>query len=231
MSLGYDGDTRTFDEPDKSFLNSAGRDKALGGAAKRAFDVVGATLALLFLAPLLVMLFALVKSFDRGPAIYAHRRVGQGGRAFMCLKFRTMRGDSDEALRRLIERDSEAAREWAETRKLKRDPRVTPIGEVLRKTSLDELPQLLNILRGEMSFVGPRPVVLAEMDHYGQNRVFYLCARPGLTGLWQVSGRNDVSYQRRVEFDRQYAETWSFWNDARIVVRTIPAILKAEGVY
>lgn len=203
----------------------------LGGQLKRALDVFGALVALVLLAPLFLMVAAIMKLSDPGPVFFAHSRIGHGGRSFLCLKFRTMVTDSPEVLARHLAASSAATDEWEATRKLRNDPRVTPLGEILRKTSLDELPQLLNILRGEMSFVGPRPVVLAEIERYGASRDCYLCARPGLTGLWQVSGRNDVSYQARVGFDQQYAETWSLWNDFKIVLRTIPAVMKSEGVY
>lgn len=232
MSLQFDFKTQlVVDGEEPLYLPSEPGGAVLGGPLKHALDVVGAVFALLLLSPLFLMVAAIMKLSDPGPVFFAHRRIGQGGRSFLCLKFRTMIVDGPEVLARHLAANSAAAAEWEATRKLRQDPRVTPLGEILRKTSLDELPQLVNILRGEMSFVGPRPVVLAEIERYGANSEFYLCARPGLTGLWQVSGRNDVSYQARVGFDRQYAETWSLWNDVKIVARTIPAVMKSEGVY
>ncbi len=195
---------------------------------KSGFDVAAAVAALLFLAPLLIVLGVLVR-LDGGPVLFAHTRVGRGGNRFPCLKFRSMVVDADAVLRRLLESDPQAAQEWAATQKLRHDPRITWIGRVLRKTSVDELPQLLNVIRREMSLVGPRPIVAAEVARYGQDIVYYLSARPGITGLWQVSGRSDTSYAQRVALDIAYVRDWSLWMDAAIVARTIPAVLKRKG--
>jgi exopolysaccharide production protein ExoY len=162
---------------------------------------------------------------------YRHRRIGLNGADFDCLKFRSMVANGDEVLARHLAANSEAAREWEETRKLKNDPRITPLGSNLRKTSIDELPQLVNILRGEMSFVGPRPIVTAEVPKYGACIDQYLSARPGLTGPWQVSGRNEVDYTTRVELDRNYIESWSFWRDLAIIVKTARVVVSARGSY
>jgi undecaprenyl-phosphate galactose phosphotransferase len=195
---------------------------------KTAIDVIVASAALLVLAPLLVLLAALVK-LDGGPVLFAHTRIGRGGNRFPCLKFRSMVVDADVVLQRLLESDAAAAAEWAETQKLRHDPRITWIGRILRNTSLDELPQLFNVLRRDMSLVGPRPIVTAEMSRYGGDIVYYLAARPGITGLWQVSGRSDTSYAERVALDAAYVRDWSLWKDAAIVARTIPAVLKRKG--
>lgn len=203
----------------------------IGGIAKRSFDVSSALLAILILSPIFLMIMALVKFSDRGPAFYGHRRVGHNGRMFHCLKFRTMVMNGDEVLRQYLAANPEAEEEWKATRKLKNDPRVTAIGSVLRKLSLDELPQLINILRGEMSVVGPRPVVDEELNYYESAASYYLSTRPGLTGLWQISGRNDVSYKARVDFDTQYVRNWSMMQDVSIIVKTIPAVCMSRGSY
>jgi len=203
----------------------------IGGATKRAIDIIVASLALILFLPLFGFVAALVKWCDPGPVLYAHRRVGYASRPFGCLKFRTMVVNGDEVLRNHLQSSPEAAREWAQTRKLKCDPRVTAVGFILRKLSIDELPQLINVLRGEMSIVGPRPIVYDEITMYGQDAGYYLRSRPGLTGAWQVSGRNDETYARRVSLDRQYVENWSLWQDAVIIVRTIPVLVSAKGSY
>ena len=197
--------------------------------AKRALDIVMASTLLVLLLPLLVALVAMVR-MDGGPAFFGHRRIGRNGTGFGCLKFRSMVPDSDRVLQDLLARDPEAARNWALNRKLRDDPRITRLGRVLRATSLDELPQLLNVLRGEMSFVGPRPVVEEELrQHYGAAAADYMAVRPGITGLWQVSGRSDTSYEQRVALDRRYVQELSLRNDIVILARTVPAVLLRRG--
>lgn len=203
----------------------------IGGMFKRFFDVVAALAGLVVLSPLLLMLALLVKCSDGGRVFYGHRRIGRNGRVFRCLKFRTMVENGDEVLAAHLAKNPQDREEWAATRKLQSDPRVTRVGAVLRKLSLDELPQIFNILRGEMSFVGPRPVVGDELLMYGTAASFYLQSRPGLTGLWQVSGRNDVSYGTRVAFDRHYVENWSFVFDLKILIWTVPAVFSSRGSY
>jgi exopolysaccharide production protein ExoY len=202
-----------------------------GGIAKRAFDVSAACLGLIFLSPLFLMVMLLVKLSDRGPIFYGHRRIGHNGQEFRCLKFRTMVTNGDKVLQDHLRNNPKAMEEWRETRKLQDDPRVTAVGAVLRKLSLDELPQLFNIIRGEMSVVGPRPVVRDELEMYENAAVYYLQSRPGLTGLWQISGRNDVSYATRVAFDTHYVENWSLVRDVVIIARTIPAVCAQRGSY
>ncbi|MCO5065955.1 MAG: sugar transferase [Rhizobiaceae bacterium] len=204
---------------------------AVGGFTKRGMDIAGSALGLILIAPLFLLLVALVKLSDGGPAFYAHRRIGRGGRVFNCLKFRTMVPNGDEVLANYLRENPAAHEEWRRDRKLKDDPRVTPVGIVLRKLSLDELPQIINILRGDMSIVGPRPVVLDELEKYGPAAAHYLSTRPGLTGLWQVSGRNNISYDARVQFDRHYVENWSVASDVIIIFKTIPAVWLARGSY
>lgn len=212
-------------------LESSVETAPIGGFVKRGFDIVGASAALILLSPLLLMLSLLVKFSDGGAVFYGHRRIGRGGRIFQCLKFRTMVENGDEVLEAHFAAFPECREEWDATRKLKNDPRVTRAGQVLRKLSLDELPQIINILQGDMSIVGPRPVVKDELDIYGPCAVFYLKSRPGLTGLWQISGRNDTSYAKRVALDRHYVENWSFSTDLLIIIKTIPAVCTSRGSY
>jgi exopolysaccharide production protein ExoY len=203
----------------------------IGGISKRSFDILVAFAALIVLSPIFVLIMALVKYSDGGSVFYGHRRIGYNGSMFRCLKFRTMSENSDTLLQQYFEQNPAAYEEWRTTRKLQDDPRVTVVGTVLRKLSLDELPQLINILRGEMSIVGPRPVVEDELELYEASAVYYLQTRPGLTGLWQVSGRNDVSYSARIEFDTHYVRNWSLAADLVIVARTIPAVCLSRGSY
>jgi Undecaprenyl-phosphate galactose phosphotransferase WbaP len=208
-----------------------GRLAAMQPALKRGLDILGAASLLLLLAPLMLVLALLVKR-DGGPAFYAHRRVGRGGALFGCLKFRSMVIDSDARLAELLARDPAARAEWEATRKLKADPRVTAVGRFLRASSLDELPQLINVLRGEMSLVGPRPVIQAELEqHYGAAAAHYMMVRPGITGLWQVSGRNDTSYEQRVRLDVGYVARASLAEDVRILLATPIAVLRRRGAY
>ncbi len=200
----------------------------LARAAKIALDVLGAGLILLFASPVALAVAVAIKR-DGGPLFYAHTRVGAGGRRFPCLKFRSMAENSAELLEDLLRNDPQAAAEWAATQKLRDDPRITRVGAFLRKTSLDELPQLLNVLRLEMSLVGPRPIVENELVHYGDNIAYYYETRPGLTGLWQVSGRSDTSYRERVQLDTWYVKNWTLWHDIAILAKTVPAVLNRSG--
>jgi len=203
----------------------------VGGAAKRAFDIVLSALAITVLSPVLLVLALAVKATSPGPVLFRHSRVGWNGRPFMCLKFRTMVANAEEVLERHLAADPAAAEEWACTQKLKSDPRVTSPGRLLRRFSLDELPQLFNVLRGDMSLVGPRPVVDAELARFGDASAAYLAARPGITGPWQISGRSDVTYESRVRVDSDYVEKWSLWRDLTILFLTIPAVVLARGSY
>lgn len=180
------------------------------------------------LAPLIACVAWVIRR-DGGAATYGHYRVGNGGRLFKCLKFRTMRPDADSVLTELLERDSALRAEWHRHHKLSNDPRVTRVGRWLRRTSLDELPQLLNVLRGEMALVGPRPITLEELRRYGPARWQYLSVLPGMTGLWQVSGRNGTGYARRIELDEHYVRNRSAWLDAKILARTAVVIMTGEG--
>jgi Undecaprenyl-phosphate galactose phosphotransferase WbaP len=210
---------------------SRGGPPACGGIVCRAFDIVIAVLAIIFLAPLLLTVALAVKLGDGGPALFGHQRLGLGGRPFRCLKFRSMQIDADQRLAAVLASDPFARREWERDHKLRKDPRITPIGDFLRKSSLDELPQLFNVLRGEMSIVGPRPIVAAEVRRYGARYASYCKVRPGITGFWQVSGRNDTTYRRRVAMDTVYARNKTFWWDIKIVFLTVPAVVLAKGSY
>ncbi len=204
---------------------------ALRPYAKRALDILGAGALLLLTLPVFLVLAALVR-LDGGRVFYAHERIGRGGRAFGCLKFRSMVMDADKRLAELLERDAAARAEWDSTRKLKNDPRVTWVGRFLRASSLDELPQLVNVLKGEMSLVGPRPVQASELAvYYGAAAQHYMQVRPGITGPWQVSGRNDTSYAQRVALDVAYVSQPSLLNDIRILLRTPIAVLARRGAY
>ena len=197
---------------------------------KRSVDLVLGILLVVVLSPVLGVLALLVRR-DGGQAVFSHERIGEGGRRFKCLKFRTMVCDAEQRLQSLLDSDPDAALSWERDHKLKDDPRITSIGRFLRKTSLDELPQLLNVLRGEMSLVGPRPIVADEIIRYGVAYDYYRQARPGMTGLWQISGRNDVSYAERVRLDVWYARNWSPWLDIVLLFKTFPIVFRRDGAY
>jgi exopolysaccharide production protein ExoY len=190
-----------------------------------------ALFGIVLLAPLLVICFVATVATSPGPALFRHKRVGFSGKHFNCLKFRTMVMDAPERLVNLLESDPIAAAEWAATRKLRHDPRVTYIGAILRRSSLDELPQIFNVLRGEMSIVGPRPVTEEDLVRYGSSVEAYLACRPGITGLWQVSGRSGTTYEKRVACDALYAQKWSLSLDAKILMVTASALLLLDGAY
>lgn len=197
---------------------------------KRCFDLFASICILIIGSPVLLWIAAKVLASGR-PIFYGHKRVGQHGKHFPCYKFRTMLPNADKLLQELLARDPEAKAEWQRDFKLKNDPRITPIGQFLRKTSLDELPQLWNVLKGEMSLVGPRPIVDAELERYGNQVDYYLEAKPGVTGLWQISGRNDITYDTRVYLDAWYVKNWSLFNDLVILFKTLKVILKKDGAY
>jgi exopolysaccharide production protein ExoY len=193
------------------------------------FNRIAAVLILLALSPVMLVVAWLVRRQDHGPVLFGHYRVGRDGRLFRCLKFRTMRMNSAEMLAELLARDPAARAEWDRDHKLSNDPRVTPIGDFLRRTSLDELPQLFNVLRGEMVLVGPRPITVEELTKYGAVRWHYLSVPPGITGLWQVSGRSDTTYDERVDLDKRYVETRSPWMDLCVLFKTVKVVLMRDG--
>jgi exopolysaccharide production protein ExoY len=203
----------------------------VGGWAKRLFDIFGAAGGIFILLPVLICVTLVLIATQGSPVFVRHRRIGARGTGFDCLKFRTMVVNPDEVLEAHLKEDPSAREEWENTRKLRHDPRVTPFGAVLRQTSVDELPQLFNVLLGHMSLVGPRPIVEAEIRRYGIHFREYKLARPGLTGLWQISGRSDVGYEARVRLDTDYVVNWNFARDLKIILRTVPAVLSGRGCY
>ena len=198
---------------------------------KRLMDCTLLIITLPITLPVILTVAVIVKLTSKGPVFFRQARLGDGGEVFYAYKFRTMRPDADQVLEQYLVEHPELRRQWAKNHKLKDDPRITRFGLFLRKLSLDELPQLLNVLKGEMSLVGPRPIVKAEIERYGDTYKLYCSVLPGITGLWQVSGRNDISYQERIGFDEFYVKNWSIWLDFHILLRTIRVIVLREGAY
>lgn len=199
------------------------------GRSKRVVDLLLSGAGLLFMAPALLVIAIALLLVDGRPIIYRHTRIGRDGRPFECLKFRTMRKDADRYLAELLARDEKRKLEWSSTQKLTNDPRVHWLGRYLRMSSADELPQLLNVQRGEMSLVGPRPVVASELERYGSNLYCYLGLRPGITGLWQVNRRADTTYEERIQFDLDYFHSRSMRADLAILVKTVGVVLLARN--
>lgn len=199
--------------------------------SKLIFDKVFAAAALVMISPVLLLIFIAVRLEGGGPAIFRHSRVGLGGETFSCLKFRTMKPDSQSRLDQILDIDPIAKDEWEESRKLYRDPRVSRLGAFLRKTSLDELPQFWNILIGDMSVVGPRPITWDETRYYASRFPVYASVRPGLTGAWQIGGRSETTYKERVDLDVNYIRHWSLLNDIRIVFKTVDVVLLRKGAF
>lgn len=198
---------------------------------KRGFDIVCTTIGIICLSPVLIGVALWIYKDSPGPVIFKHRRVGRNGREFPCYKFRSMCVDADVKLKELLEKDPEARAEWEKDFKLKNDPRITRSGAFLRRTSLDELPQLFNVLKGEMSLVGPRPIIRDEVPRYGKYIEDFYMVRPGVTGMWQTSGRSDVSYDERVQMDTWYVRNWNVWFDIVLIWRTIGVVLGKKGAY
>ena len=201
--------------------------------AKRVFDLASVLVILALFWWAIIGVAVAVRLTTGSPVIYGHRRIGRDGREFKCYKFRSMVPNADEVLAHLLATDAGAREEWRRDFKLKDDPRITRVGRFIRKTSLDEFPQLWNVVVNDMSIVGPRPVVKKELDqHYhGSCLSHYLSVKPGLTGLWQVSGRNDMHYAERVELDRRYVRSWGLWSDFMIVMRTVGVMFRRKGAY
>jgi len=202
---------------------------SLTSLLKRGIDIVLSGTALFFLLPLYAFIAIAIRLQDGGSVLFVQKRIGLDGVGFNCLKFRTMINDAEERLASVLEKSADARHEWETMGKLTNDPRITWIGNFLRKTSLDELPQLVNVLLGEMSLVGPRPIVTAEIAKYGEDFDSYIAVRPGVSGLWQVSGRSDVGFDQRVQMDKRYATEWSTLMDLSIILRTIPTLLARKG--
>ena len=197
---------------------------------KRAMDLIGSLLLIIMLSPILIIIAFLIHR-DGGSSFYSQERVGYGGKIFKCLKFRSMVVNSKQRLEEVLESCPDARSEWEKDFKLKNDPRITAIGSFLRKTSLDELPQLFNVLRGDMSLVGPRPIVEDELRRYGALKGKYLSTRPGMTGLWQVSGRNDTTYRERVSLDCYYVDNWKLHTDIFLLIKTLTVVFHGRGAY
>jgi len=200
-------------------------------AAKRFTDLLIVTFGGLLVLPFLMIVALLVKLTSRGPVFYKQKRLGRNGNYFYTYKFRTMVIDAEQRLQRLLESDPSIRKEWEENHKIAKDPRITGLGKFLRRTSIDEFPQLINILKGEMSFVGPRPIVDDEMEKYGEDYKRVFSIRPGLTGLWQVSGRSDANYIDRVSYDIYYLQSWSVWLDLWIIFKTFGVVIIGKGAY
>lgn len=199
---------------------------------KRAFDISFSLLALIVSSPIFIVIIILVKAFSKGPIFYGSVRVGLHGKKIICYKFRTMVQNADALLKEILEKNPTLQEEWEKNYKLKKDPRITKIGKFLRKTSLDEIPQFWNVLKGDLSVVGPRPISFAEIElflfHEG-GKIFSI--RPGLTGLWQTSGRSNLSYEKRIELEKQYLEKQSFLLDLILIAKTIPSMLFPKGAF
>ncbi len=231
MSLPFESETAIINEP--SFMSERSSftpPNGLSGPIKRSIDLLIVLGTFLFTLPLLVVIAIIIKVQDGGPIFFAHERSGLNGKKFRCLKFRSM-SHRAKPLTFYLENDPALAKEWAEMQKLRRDPRVTKFGQFLRKSSLDELPQILNIFWGDMSVVGPRPVPQDELHRYGTDAEIYRAARPGITGLWQINGRNNTTYQERINFDVDYVKNWSLVRDFKILFMTIPVVVFGKGAY
>jgi len=198
---------------------------------KRIFDIVLSSVGGLVFLPLCILIAILIKLDSPGPVIYTHSRRGKGGKLFELHKFRTMHQNSKEMLEKMLRENPDLQKEWQENFKLKKDPRITRIGMLLRKTSLDELPQLWNVLKGEMSLIGPRPIIDDEIEKYGDNYALLASVKPGLSGLWQISGRSETDYEERVAMDIYYIQSWSLWLDLYILFKTFAAVIEGKGAY
>lgn len=205
--------------------------KILYRAIKRMIDIIGAIVGIIFLIPttIAVCLARKISKEDKGPLFYEQLRYGKNGKIFRLYKFRSMCIGADEKLKKYLEESEDIRKEFQKTHKLQNDPRITKIGNFLRKTSLDELPQMINILKGDMSFVGPRPVVEKEVEEYGKNKEKFLSVKPGLTGYWQVNGRSNTTYEERMEMELYYVDNCSLWLDIKIFFKTFIAVFKKEG--
>jgi len=227
--MGYQPYMRDLPEADYVAVQNEIERPSSSGFLKRATDIALALVAIVFFSPALLLLALIVRFSDGGPSIFRQDRIGRYGKTFTCYKFRSMNVNAQEQLERLLKNDPKARASWHATQKLDHDPRITPFGKLLRKSSLDELPQLLNVLKGEMSIVGPRPIIQSEIPRYKESFEDYCQVRPGLTGLWQVSGRSETSYDERVALDVSYVRNQSYFEDWRIIVMTIPAVLFSNG--
>lgn len=198
---------------------------------KRIFDIVFSIILISLFLPIILITAILIKLTSKGPIFYVQERPGRFGRIIKIYKFRTMYLDADKKLEEILKNNEELREEFRKYRKLKNDPRITPIGKILRKFSIDEIPQLFNVLKGDMSIVGPRPYQIEEIEYMGEYRDIVLSVRPGLTGLWQISGRNDLSFSAKLKIETWYVLNWNLWLDLFIIIRTIPAVISGKGAY
>lgn len=198
---------------------------------KRLIDIIGALIGVILLVPvtLLIYIVSIILKENDGPLFYSQKRIGKNGKYFKLYKFRSMCKDADDKLARYLAQNEEIRKEFKETQKLQNDPRITKLGNFLRKTSLDELPQMINILKGDMSFIGPRPIVDGEIDKYENNKEKFLSVKPGLTGYWQVNGRSTTTYEERMKLELYYVDNQSLWLDVKIFFKTFVTVLKKEG--
>lgn len=198
---------------------------------KRTIDIIGSLVGIVFLAPITIIIYIVrfILRENDGPLFYSQKRIGQNGEYFKLYKYRSMCKDAEDKLAIYLAENEEARKEFSENQKLQNDPRITKLGNVLRKTSLDELPQVINILKGDMSFVGPRPIVDGEIEKYGDLRNKFLSVKPGLTGYWQVNGRSNTTYEERIEMELYYVDNKSLWLDIKILFKTFISVLKKEG--
>jgi undecaprenyl-phosphate galactose phosphotransferase len=224
--------TKSFFYEEEAILPTGIRCKVRHFPVKRIFDIIFSILALTIALPCMILIAIVIKMTAGGKVFFSHERIGRGGKRFQCYKFRTMFPDSEERLKTLLKINPQLREEWERKHKLANDPRITPIGRFLRKTSLDELPQFFNVLKGDMSVVGPRPVVQNELDkHFGVKAGKIFSIRPGITGPWQVSGRSDTSYKTRVMLDEKYVDSRSMMVDLKLIVKTIPSMISSKGAY
>ena len=198
---------------------------------KRCVDIFLLLISSPVTIPLVLIVSILVKCTSKGPVFYGHKRIGRNGKEFKCWKFRSMAIDADKQLEKILAENPKMREEWERDRKFTDDPRVTKIGKILRKTSIDEIPQFFNVLTGEMSFIGPRPVTKPELEKYGSKADYVLTVKPGLSGMWQISGRSDTGYEERITLDSYYIQNWSVWLDLWIIIKTIYVVLKGKGAY
>jgi len=227
--MGYQPYTGDLQNADFVMKENTPSTRHVSGFLKRTIDILIASVAGIFLLPILIPIALIIRLSDSGPILFRQKRIGRDGKEFMLYKFRSMVPDAGERLDNLLKTDPNARAEWMATQKLENDPRITPFGEFLRKSSLDELPQILNILKGHMAVVGPRPIVKGEIEKYGEFFKLYCSVRPGLTGLWQVSGRSETTYATRVALDVEYVKAHSVLMDFKILLMTIPAVLRRAG--
>ncbi len=220
-----------FDEQVLTFRLGNNLSNPVNRIVKRCFDFILGLIMLICLSPLLAVIAVVIKLDSPGPVLFTHRRIGHNGKYFYCYKFRSMVANARELLSRLLQDNPELQQEWRHHYKIKNDPRITRVGKFLRKTSLDELPQLLNVLKGEMSLVGPRPITDQEIPYFGNHIENYYLVRPGVTGLWQVSGRSETDYQRRVSLESWYIRNWSLWTDITLLFRSLSVVLTKNGAY